>query len=372
MLIMCVTKEKIMTDKTANAGTSAQNGFALQRNTALYLLLENYKTKFKGEKYFICLEHHEDFLFCFLNKKNEVEVIEAYQSKKKAPTIWRLNAELFIIINKILKVGQNLVLDKISKSSTYKHYLFFVSNQTINLEIKKKKPAISVSESIKEDNSQVKYTSLHQVIKDKIAEEITDKTLYNELDNFEFIYVDLNRTASKQKNELIGQLYEVFGDSILNKQAAIDTLFSLFQEIELTYNQGNIIKLLDESKRVSSETIDETFDILTNRSKCFNYWRSKEREVSIALHIKPYEAEKFQLDFTSAFDLFKSIEEAEHNKILNYVKSNYTKCTTYTLEDNVNELTIMYKKEENSIFTKLTFKAIFFAAYFEATFQQNN
>lgn len=361
-----------MIDKTANAGTSAQNGFALQRNTALYLLLENYKTKFKGEKYFICLEHHEDFLFCFLNEKNEVEIIEAYQSKKKSPNIWRLNTELFKIISKVLKVGQNLVLDKINKSSTYKHYLFFASNQTINLEIKKKKPAISVSESIKEDTSHLKYSSLHQEIKDKITEEIKDVTLHNELDNFGFIYVDLNRTASKQKNQLIGQLYEVFGDSILNKQAAIETLISLFQEIELTYNQGNTIKLLDESKRVRSETIDETFDILTNKSKCFNYWRSKEREISIALQIKPFESEKFQLDFESAFDLFKSIKEAEHNKILNYVKSNYTKCSTYTQEDNVSELIIMYKKEENSIFTELTFKAIFFAAYFEATLQQNN
>ncbi|WP_422089482.1 hypothetical protein [Tenacibaculum ovolyticum] len=359
-----------MIDKTANAGSSAQNGFALQRNTALYLLIENYKTKFKGEKYFICLEHHEDFLFCFLNKKNEVKIIEAYQSKKKSPTIWRLNTELFKIISKILKVGQNLVLDKITKSSTYKHYLFFVSNQTINLEIKK--TPVSIFESIKEDNTQVKYSDLHKEIKDKITKEIKDKTLHSELHNFGFIYVDLNRTASKQKNELIGQLYEVFGDSILNKQAAIETLFSLFQGIELTYNQRNTIKLLDESKRVNSEIIDKTFDILTNKSKCFNYWRSKEREISIALHIKPYESDKFQLDFTTAFDLFKSLKEAEHNKILNYVKNNYTKCTTYTLEDNVNELIIMHKKEENSIFTKLTFKAIFFAAYFEATFQQNN
>ena len=359
-----------MIDKTANAGTSAQNGFALQRNTALYLLLENYKTKFKGEKYFICLEHHEDFLFCFLNKKDEVEIIEAYQSKKKSPTTWSLNTELFEIIKKILKVGQNLILDKITKSPTYKHYLFFVSNQTINLKIKEKEPPISVSESIKEDNPLVKYSTLNQKIKDKITGGITEKTLHSELDNFGFVYVDLNRTASKQKNELIGQLYEVFGDSILNKKAAIETLISLFQEIELTYNSGNIIELLDESKRVSSDTIDNAFNILISNSKCFNYWRSKEREISIALEIKPYESEKFELDFKSAFDLFKSIKEAEHKKILDYVKSNYTRCTTYTLEDNVNELMVMFKKQESTIFTNLTFKAVFFAAYFEATFKQ--
>lgn len=72
-----------MVDKAVNAGVHAQIGFILQRNTALSLLLNNYKDKFKDRKYFICLEHHDDFLYCFLDDDDKAECIEAYQSKKK-------------------------------------------------------------------------------------------------------------------------------------------------------------------------------------------------------------------------------------------------------------------------------------------------
>lgn len=72
-----------MVNKFVNSGTDSQTGYALQRNSALYLLVEKYFEKFHGKKYFICLEHHDDFLFCFLNNAYEAEKIEAYQSKKK-------------------------------------------------------------------------------------------------------------------------------------------------------------------------------------------------------------------------------------------------------------------------------------------------
>ena len=122
-----------MIDRTINSGPDAQNGFALQRNTAIFLLLENYFVKFQNKKYFVCLEHYEDFLFCFLNENDEAFLIEAYQSKKKSPDIWRLNNELFEILTKLLKTGQGLIQDGISRSSEYNHILYFSSNQTIDL-----------------------------------------------------------------------------------------------------------------------------------------------------------------------------------------------------------------------------------------------
>ncbi|QYS89039.1 DUF4297 domain-containing protein [Flavobacterium davisii] len=122
-----------MINKTINSGPDAQNGFALQRNTAIFLLLDNYFNKFQDKKYFVCLEHHDDFLFCFLNENDEVNLIEAYQSKKKNPNIWRLNPELYEILTKLLKTGKELIQDNIPKSSTYNHILYFSSNQIIDL-----------------------------------------------------------------------------------------------------------------------------------------------------------------------------------------------------------------------------------------------
>src|SRR5690554_1621544 len=125
-----------MTVKSTNAGVHAQTGFALQRNSALYILLEEYHNKFKDKNYFICLEHHDDFLFCFLNKKDEAEVIEAYQSKKKSPDTRKLDPELIEIISKLLKTGKSLISDNFPKSKDYRHILYFTSNQTTNLVVK--------------------------------------------------------------------------------------------------------------------------------------------------------------------------------------------------------------------------------------------
>jgi len=47
----------------------------------LYILLNKYTT-LANTKYFICLEHHEDFLSCHLTYNNLVRSIEAYQAKK--------------------------------------------------------------------------------------------------------------------------------------------------------------------------------------------------------------------------------------------------------------------------------------------------
>lgn len=358
-----------MTEKSTNAGVDAQTGFALQRNAALYLLLENYENKFKEKDYFICLEHHDDFLFCFLNENNEAEVIEVYQSKKKSPEIWRLNDELNEIIRKILLTGRALLDDDFPKSSNYKHLLFFSTNQTINLKVEEKGKVV-FSESIKENNANVKFVSLHKKIREKITNGINDPTLNEELEKLNFIWIDLNRTVEKQKNELVGQVGRVFGDKISNHVAAVKTLILLFEEIEEIYNQGNKAKLLDESKRVTSQQIEKAFDILTSQSKCFDYWRNQTNNISLILQIKPFEQDSFELDFTTSFDFFKNISDAEHRMILDFVKSNYRKCTTFTTEGNVNELTDMFYKTETTLFNTQKLKAIIFAAYFEATFKR--
>lgn len=360
-----------MVDSSINAGVSAQTGFALQRNTALYLLLENYVDKFKDRNYFICLEHHEDFLFCFTNESNEAEVVEAYQSKKKSPSSWTLDDTLYQIIKKLLKTGKELWNDNHPKSSTYKHILYFSTNQTTNLVVKEKNKVVD-SVSIKEDNQIASFELLPQKIQNKISEGIADENLNDELDRFKFIWVDLNRTIEKQENELVGQIDKVFGNSIYNKRAAVKALIELFREIEEKYNQGNKARLLDTSKRVNSNQIEVAFKILTSRSKCFDFWHKQSREISIALKIKPTERNEFEFAFESSFDFFKSLQEAEHRKILDFVSTNVTKCQTYTDEDNVAELIQMFNDLETSPLGDIELKAVFFAAYFEVTFKGQN
>lgn len=363
-----------MIDKTINSGPDAQNGFALQRNTAIFLLLENYFNKFQNKKYFVCLEHHEDFLFCFLNENDEVNLIEAYQSKKKAPDIWRLNKEIFQILSKLLKTGKELINDEITKSSQYNHILYFSTNQTINLEYnppkKEKKPTISIS--VKADNPNTSFSTLPNEIKEKIKSKITEIDYHNELDNLSFIWIPFTTTEKEQENQLVGKIDEVFGNQIFDKRAAIKTLIYLFRKIETTYNNGNIVKLLDQTKRVGNLEIDKAFKILTIKAKAFDYWHSRERDISITLQIRPTEKEQFRLNFSSAFDLFKSIKEAEHQKVLNFVKKQLDNLTTYTEEENVEELFNIFKKTEMTNFNNFQLKAILFAALFEALYLKQN
>lgn len=359
-----------MTDKSTNAGVDAQTGFALQRNSALYLLLEEYHNKFKEKKYFVCLEHHDDFLFCFQNDNDEAEIIEAYQSKKKAPSSWELDINLIEIIKKLLKTGQSLLGDKIAKSKDYKQILFFSTNQTINLKVYEKgKQKIKASESIKANNTIVSFKELDESIKDKITKDIDDKSLSVQLEHLKFIWLDINDTVDKQESVLVGQIDKVFDSKIYNPRAALNTIIKLFSDVEYIYNQKNMADLLDERKRISSVKIEETFKLLTSKSKCFDYWRSQKREVSQVLHIRPAERETFEFAFDTAFDFFKSYNEAEHRNILEFVKQNLSNCTTYSDEENVAELVSMYPKTESTHLGAIEFKAVVFAAFYEVTFK---
>jgi hypothetical protein len=357
-----------MTDSSINAGVDSQTGFALQRNTALFLLLENYANKFKEKDYFICLEHHEDFLFCFLDRDNNVEIIEAFQSKKKSPDVWKLNEELYNMISKLLNTGKALIADSIPKSNNYKHVLYFSTNQTTNLIVKENSKVVA-SVSVKENNFTICFDSLGKEIQSKIRKGINNEDLNDELSNLNFIYIDLNRTVEKQENELVGQLGKVFGSKIYNKEAAVKTLIELFREIEEKYNSGNKASLLDTSKRVTSKQVEEAFDILTSKSKCFDYWHKQSREVAIALMIKPSERTEFEFTFTSSFDFFKSFKEAEHRRILEFVKQNIISCKTFTDEENVAELFELFHKSDTTTLGIIELKAVIFAAFYEVTFK---
>lgn len=80
----------MLDDQSVNAGVIALHGFALQRNMALFFILDNYDTKFDGTKYFLSLEHLEDILFCYLDDHGRAVKVETYQSKKNPAVIGRL------------------------------------------------------------------------------------------------------------------------------------------------------------------------------------------------------------------------------------------------------------------------------------------
>ena len=120
-----------MCSQSVNAGVRAIEGFATQRNMALFIVLDNYESKFDGAKYFLSLEHLEDILFCYLDDNGHAVKIETYQSKKKSTGSWKIGDDLTEIIIKILQTGKSLLKESYPKCESYAHDLFFSSNTDV-------------------------------------------------------------------------------------------------------------------------------------------------------------------------------------------------------------------------------------------------
>lgn len=161
-------------DQSVNAGVRAQQGFALQRNMALFIILDNYDSKFNGTKYFLSLEHLEDILFCYLDDHGKAVKVETYQSKKKSGGSWRIGDDLAEIIVKILKVGKLLISDEHPKCFSYSHELYFSSNTTMQFEkrIKSKvnNKSKTYSHHVNEEDTEVIYHELNPIIQKAIID----------------------------------------------------------------------------------------------------------------------------------------------------------------------------------------------------------
>ncbi len=354
--------------KAVNAGVHGASGVEFQKHCALYILFDQYNA-FKDKNYFICLEHYEDFLFCFRDSNDVVISIDAYQAKKAASP-WGMEGELFELIHKIISVGVDLYEDDIPKIDVYTHRLNFVTNNSITLNNGKKKGDVKIA-LINEANNNVLFNSLDSTIRDKIINELKARQNslqmhINELQRFSLMHIDLPKTTMSQKDNLVGLFDRIFGRTIIDHRAAVDTLLLLFRDAENYINQGNVAKLLDERKRVNSSTINETLKVINSKQKAFDLWRSKGEAFAEALKISVWEQENFKLQFDNCFDFFKDLRQVEHRKILSYVRDNRQKWVEYFNDVScVNEIYDSFTSCNRSVLSVLDVKAAIFAAYIE-------
>jgi hypothetical protein len=303
-----------------NSGVEALTGFSFQRNSAIYLVLENYDI-WVGSEFFICIEHHDDVIFAQLNDLNEISKIEAYQAKKSTSE-WATGKNLAEIIAKMTIVGRDLENDLISKSNCYSHDLTFLTNKSIKLNCGSRKNP-KYSEIIRENNVFVCYTNLHENIQENILKKLEDFSFETEqLDNVSFLYVDVANTDKSQRNQLAGMLSDVFKNKISDPNAALDLLLKLFREAETIYNQGNKSELLDKSKRVYSKDIFKAIDVICNKAKAFNLWREHASELSLALQIPISKSSNYLEHLNNCFDYFKDLKQVEFQKIYHFVSDN--------------------------------------------------
>lgn len=308
---------EIVNDK--NSGVEALTGFSFQRNSAIFIVLDNYDF-FVTQDFFICIEHHDDVIFSHLNGSSEIYRIEAYQAKKSVSE-WATGKSLAEIIAKMTLVGRDIEKDVIDKSVDCFHALTFLTNKRIKLNCgSRKKGEKKHSKIIRENNLVAFYSDLHSKIQDNFLKKLQDFTFEtDQLEKVSFRYIDVGNTDKAQRNQLIGMLSDIFEDKVSDPSAALDLLLKLFREVETVYNQANTSKLLDESKRVYGKDILKAIDVICNKSKAFKLWRNNAQRLSEALNIPVSKGRNYTEHLNNCFDYFKDLEQVEIQKIYHFV-----------------------------------------------------
>jgi len=220
-----------------------------------------------------------------------------------------------------------------------------------------------ITNTISERDTKKRYSDLSHEIKQKLLN-YTDNNIQNEINNLVFLYVDLVNSPNGNFERLIGKFNLLFGDTILDHKASVETLLSLFRNVENTLNQGTIVKLMDSSKRVESEKINQALRVLTTQQKAFNEWREQKNKYAKLLKIPIKEHSNFELEFKNAFDYFKDLEQVEHQKIKNFVKDiDLSAC--WTSENGLKKVIEEFENTYNTQFNDISIKAIILASYIQ-------
>lgn len=348
-----------------NAGVHTNVGMDFQKNCTIFLFLEKYE-QLKDQKYFIILEHVDDIVFGFLDTDNTLDKVESFQAKK-ATSKWTLNSMLEIV-QKIAMTAQAILDDDHPKTPDFSQQNLFITNQTI--ELKTGKGATQFICTINETSSDVTYKSLDDQIKGKILSGNKDITFsQTEKDHFEnlsFKWIDLGRTTKAQEELLTGKFATVFGDTISDHKAALQTFLYALKEIESTFNQGNVARLSDSSKRIESNAINDLLNILTTKKKAYEFWRTHADEICQVMQVNLLDRKAFLLNYENSFDLFKDLKESEHRKIYVFVTENTAIFGEHTSEmDCLSAFLTEFNKKKTSTYQPLQLKAVMAAAYVE-------
>jgi hypothetical protein len=352
-----------------NAGVHGSTGIEFQKHCALYFLFEKYKD-IKDRKYFICIEHYDDFLFCYQTNGELISSIDSYQAKKSSVE-WTLGQDLYELLRKMTEVGLSLHADSMLKEVDYVHNLEFITNNSIKLSNGNRAKGKNKSMTVNDTNSRLKFIDLDKEISSRIETEIKkilgkDLDGLKELNNVSMAYIDFPKKSLDQKDYLVGHFNRIFGEKVSDHRAAVDALLLLFRDVENTLNQGNIVKLMDKSKRVSYVSINEAIDVITTKKMAFDLWRNEEKEVCKNLEIAIPDKVNFKLNFNDSFDRFKDQEQVEHQKILSFVKDNSNMMYNFTVEiDCIQKLYEKFRKDISSQLSDLSIKAAIYAAFIE-------
>lgn len=304
----------------SNSGVEGGSGYSFQRCCVVFLLFEGFE-KINSSNYFICLEHHEDFLFAFLDENGKLNKIDTYQAKKSRDD-WKIDDDFCEIIGKITMVGKELLNDSMEKSVDYKHSLNFLTNRNILLTSKRENGVRQEKVKVQVSNSRKNYSDLSEGIRKNIESRISESMHEStQLERVYFQYIDFAQSYKSWQRELKGLAIEHFGQEVNDHEAVVVTLMQLLEEVAQTYNDDNKVLLSDLGKRITKNKIDETFKMFTDSRKSFDFWRKYSEQLSVQLEIKLPIRRRAKELLENCFDYFKDIQQVEYRKIYRFVES---------------------------------------------------
>ncbi|MCR5248804.1 MAG: DUF4297 domain-containing protein [Paludibacteraceae bacterium] len=345
-----------------NSGVEGGTGYEFQKNCLIFILLDEYDN-FRDKEYFICMESADDFIICFL-ENNELKEVRTYQAKKNSNGSWTTSNMTKEIIPKMCEGGVMIQEDNsLPHAKSYTQKLHFLSNQIIKLE---KKICNEASEIVEYDDLEEKTKKMiEKSISDFHTKENKEYDVNKILDQRKFLifrFLDLNRTIEEQQNCLKGKIDEVFKSEVPNTQAALETILHCLTISSTTYNKNKQLKLYQKNKWVTSKSIQDCFGTITTKSKFFDRWRTRIKEICQSFNIPLKNRSMFRSTCENSFEYFKDPNQIEHQKILTMATEMINTSNACTEEDFVNELWDFNESNLFSSFPELEFKAIAYAA----------
>lgn len=323
-----------------NSGVEAILGFEFQRNCALLLLLDNYKS-YKDINYFISIEHYDDFVFGFRNPSNtKIQYLKSYQAKKLTEPKWSIPA-LAMPTSKMLDVGTAIKSDLADKTADFKADLIFVSDSVIelkseNLNKDTKEKARYDIERIRIDNPYLSFNKLPETLKNRVistVSEVSSKKYNNiDFDCLAYEWVDLPKTPRNQLAILETRVNENFHGTP-DPKAALHVLLSLFKDIETTHNKRQKISLMDKRKILEGHEIRQAVTVIDLERRTLDFWRSSSEKICPKLKIPISKSNRASEYIGIAFELFKDKSNQEHKKIHDFVRDNNFEDNCYTSAD---------------------------------------
>jgi hypothetical protein len=348
-----------------NSGVHANVGFDFQRHTCVYKFLESYD-ELKDQEYFIMLEHYDDIVFGFI-VNGELSKVTTYQAKK-ASAKWT-NSHLFEIIQQISNSGIMMSRDTFGKKTNYLQTQHCISNQVIQIEYECSKTKKKKNIKVNETNERVKYIDLEDdcraMIENGTTSVVFDHNQKSNFNNLTFSFIDLGRTAKSQIEQLIGKFRVVFGNSILDHKAALETFTYHLKQVEGIFNQGGVPKFSQENKKLYSSKIKEIINTITTKNLALDFCRKRAEKICEDLSVNVLDAPSFELHFGNSLDKFKDLTQGEHQKIIKYVNSQKTMFSLFTNDVKcISHIHSQFLKDKNSTLTSVQLIAGISAAYF--------